>query len=375
MSRAPTSSVRPRPLGSLAASPFEDVSRIAVLRGGGLGDVLFALPALAALRAAYPDASIALLGMPLHGALFAAHPEIVDEVVELPPAEGVRPGEEDPERTDAFVARMRERAFDLAVQLHGGGRHSNPFLARLGARHTVGARTPDAPPLERTVDYVYYQHEVLRALEVVGLAGAAPVVLEPELAPTAEERAAGRAILGDARVLALHPGATDPRRRWPAESFARVARRAIDDGLEVVVVGAGEDRESADRIVALASTPLARSLAGRLSLPELVGVLSAATALVGNDSGPRHLAQAVGCATVGVYWAGNLINAGPLSRGRHRIQLGWTTHCPVCGRDVTQVGWTAPRCEHDESLVADVSPDAVYAELAALTATTAPARA
>jgi ADP-heptose:LPS heptosyltransferase len=87
---------------------------------------------------------------------------------------------------------------------------------------------------------------------------------------------------------------------------------------------------------------------------------------VGNDSGPRHLAQAGGAPTVSIFWVGNLINGGPLSRAEHRVQLSWTTHCPVCGRDATQVGWTAERCEHDESFVRDVSVDAVYDDVVAL---------
>lgn len=65
--------------------------------------------------------------------------------------------------------------------------------------------------------------------------------------------------------------------------------------------------------------------------------------MVGNDSGPRHLAQAVGTPTVGVYWIGNVINAGAIGRTLHRVHFSWVSQCPVCGVDVTQVGWTAER--------------------------------
>ena len=87
---------------------------------------------------------------------------------------------------------MEHEEFDLAVQLHGGGRFSNPFLLRLGARHTVGSRTEDAAPLERTIPYTYYQHEPLRGLEVVGLAGAPPVWLEARLRPLEQARSRRR---------------------------------------------------------------------------------------------------------------------------------------------------------------------------------------
>ena len=350
-------------VGELAPR-FDGIERIAVLRGGGLGDVLFAVPAMSALKAAYPSAAITLLGMPMHRALFAGRPSPVDEVIELPFARGVRDGEEDASATSGFFDALPP--FDLAVQVHGGGRNSNPFLLRLGATHTVGLATPDAAPLERTLPYIYYQHEVLRALEVAGLAGAAPVGLEPRLTATDAERERARALRGADRQVVVHPGATDVRRHWPAERFAEVARRLAADGIQVLVVGDRSDVPAAEEIVAAAASDLVSSVAGTLPLGDLVGIAAECDVVLGNDSGPRHLAQAAGAATVGVFWVGNLINAGPLSRGRHRVQLSWTTHCPICGRDATQVGWTAERCEHELSFVTDVATDAVEQDVRAL---------
>ena len=356
-----------RPLVGGLSSRFPDVRRIAVLRGGGLGDLIFALPAVAALAAAYPQAEVTLLGTPLHAALLAGRPGPVDAVEVLPPRPGVQPGEPDPVAQQEFGDRVRARRLDLAVQLHGGGRNSNPFLLELGARHTVGSRTPDAVALERSLPYLYYQHEVLRALEVVGLAGAAPVDLEPrvELTP-AEHAARERALAGrDRPLLLLHPGATDPRRRWPAPSFAQVAASVAADGASVVVIGDESDVETADRIVGgarrLGADDAVTSQAGLVPLAELVGLLASGTVLLANDSGPRHLAQAVGTPTVGVFWVGNVLNAAPLSRGRHRIEFSFTRRCPVCGRDCTRVD--GERCEHDDSFVAEVSPAAVLADV------------
>jgi ADP-heptose:LPS heptosyltransferase len=112
-----------------------------------------------------------------------------------------------------------------------------------------------------------------------------------------------------------------------------------------------------------------QSLAGKLSLGELAALLAGSSVVVANDSGPRHLAQALGTPTVGVYWVGNAINAAPLGRSLHRMRLGWVTRCEVCGVDVTQVGWTAPRCPHDESTVKAVEPSEVYEDVLQLTAT------
>ena len=357
---------------------FDDVLKIAVLRGGGLGDLIFALPAVDALAEAYPEAEIVMLGTPLHKALLEGRPGRVARVEVLPTSRGVHGPDVDgdPRVIGRFLQRMEAENFDLACQLHGGGRYSNPFVLGLRARHTVGTRTPDAAPLERNLPYLYYQHEIIRWLETVALAGATSVGEEPSIAVSAAERMRALDLVGDLRdgLVVLHPGASDPRRRWPAERFAEVATRLAADGMSVVVVGDGADASVADEIAHQASGragDAVRSLAGRLTLSELAGVLSIADVFVGNDSGPRHLAHAVGASTVGIFWVGNLVNGGPLTRGRHRVQLSWTTRCPVCDRDVTQVGWTAPRCEHDVSFVGDVAVDAVYEDAVALAGVTA----
>lgn len=344
---------------------FPDVSRIAVLRGGGLGDLLFALPAVSALAAAYPDATVTLLGTPVHLELLANTVGPVRDVRVLPVSEGVRPGTEDPPAVESFFQSMRREAFDLAIQMHGGGRFSNPFLLRLGARHTVGLQTEDAAPLERNLPYLYYQHEPLRGLEVAGLAGAPPVELEARIRPLERNAVDVGTLLQEldtmARPLvALHPGATDPRRRWPAKYFGEVAAACAADGCRVLVLGSAEEQTLADEVVAAAGSKRVTSLAGQLNLGTLAALLDRCAVLLGNDSGPRHLAQAVGTPTVGLYWVGNLINAGPLGRGLHRAHLSWLTRCPECGADLTQVGWTAARCVHDFSLLTDISPTEVH---------------
>ncbi|GAB5080183.1 glycosyltransferase family 9 protein [Arthrobacter sp. AD-310] len=351
---------------------FDNVSRIVVLRGGGLGDLIFAVPAMAALKAAYPGSTLTLLGTPIHKTLLDAVESPVDEVCVLPFSEGVRPGDEDPAGLEAFFRDMRSRRFDLAVQVHGGGRYSNPFLSRLGARHTVGTRTADAASLERTIPYLYYQHEPLRAVEVAGLAGAPPVDLEARLRPAEHVRAAA-AVEDDGGqpLVVIHPGATDPRRRWPVERFAELADACAADGCSVVVVGDKSEQDLAERIAELAASAAVTSAAGVLDLPGLVSLMSRAAVVVGNDSGPRHLAQALGVPTVGIFWIGNVINAGALGRTLHRIHASWVTVCPTCGVDVTQVGWTAPRCPHDESMVAGVAVREVYEDVRSLLSTAA----
>ncbi|RBY76128.1 glycosyltransferase family 9 protein [Geodermatophilus sp. TF02-6] len=227
-----------------------------------------------------------------------------------------------------------------------------------GARLTAGARDVDAPALDRDLPYAGDQHEVFRCLEVVGLVGAVPAVVAPQLAVTAADAAAADAVLTpDPRPLvAINPGATDPRRRWPAECFTAVAGELTRRGARVVLVGAGpDDRGAAAAIRATVSTP-PEELVDRVTLGALAGVLARCRVVVGNDSGPRHLAEAVGAATVGVYLERNLRGAGPLARWRHRVAVSAPTTCPVCGADERR-----ERCGHDASLVAEVPVDDVLA--------------
>jgi ADP-heptose:LPS heptosyltransferase len=363
--------------------PFDEVNRIAVLRGGGLGDLLFALPAIDALAAEYPSAEIVLLGSPLHATLLEGRPSPVSRVEVLPVSPGVRDLPADGRRgrsIEEFRAGVRRSGpVDLGVQLHGGGRYSNPFLLALDPRHSVGSATEDAVPLERTIPYAYYQHEVVRGLEVVGLAGAAPVALEPRIQVTDAERRAVRGLVpADAALAVVHPGATDPRRRWPVDRFADVVVGLLDAGAEARLIGDVGDRSlgaAIGRRVESArpgSGARMRMLGGALTLGETAALLAEADVVVANDSGPRHLAQAVGAPTVGIFWFGNVVNAAPLARGRHRVHMSFTVRCATCGADVTQVGWTAERCEHDDSLVADIAAEAVLADAVQLMATSSP---
>ena len=339
-----------------------DVRKIAVLRVNGLGDFIAAVPALEALRAAYPAAEIVLLAKDWHAAFLAGRPGPVDRVVVVPPARGVSEHNdfaEDPGRLERFFDAMTRERCDLAIQIHGGGRYSNPFLLRLGARLTVGLKTPDAAPLDRWVPYLYFQPEVLRYLEVVALVGATTGVLEPRMAVTAQDLAEAERVVPPAArpLVALHPGGTDPRRWWPADKFAAVGDALAAAGAHVVVTGTKGERHVVEAVLR-AMTCEAQDLCAQLSLGGLAGLLSRCRVVVANDSGPLHLAASVGAATVGIFWCFNLINWGPLTRSRHRPSVSWRLTCPVCGIDDTQ-----GHCTHRASFVTDVSTAEVVASV------------
>lgn len=338
--------------------PVPDVRRIAVLRANGLGDYVTCEPALTALRHTYPDAEITLLGARHHRPLVEGRPGPVDRFVAVPLMPGVRAGsgpDAPAEEVDAFFRAQQSVGYDLAVQLHGGGRFSNPVVARLGARVTAGAVTADAAPLDRSVPYSPNQHEVLRWLDVAAACGAPAVRRQPRLAVTDAEFAEARDVLmaagvgPDERVVALHPGATDPRRRWPVERHVTVAAGLPDARL--VLLGGPDERElTARAAVAAAEVGVeAVDLAGATGLPGLLGLLAQASLFLGNDSGPRHLAEAIGTPTVAVFTNANLADVAPLSRVWHRIAVSWESRCSVCGTPVQR------ECGHDATALADVA--------------------
>ncbi|MFL5778182.1 MAG: glycosyltransferase family 9 protein [Chloroflexota bacterium] len=345
----------------IVADPLAGIDRIAIVRSGRLGDLTFALPALDALRATYPDAELVYLAPVWAGELLDDRPTVVDRTIALPPeaddALHGRPLEAGAaQAVDSFLDELRTERFDLALQLHGGGRNSNPFVLRIGARHTAGLGTPDATPLERTVPYIYFQSEIARLLEVVARVGARARTVEPELQPTVRERDLAYEAIGglERPVVAIGTGASDPRRRWPAASFGRVGAALAQVGASIVLVGTDDERALSDAALEAAGGSPVTDLVGRTSLAALAGILGAVDLYIGNDSGPRHLADALGTATVAVYWCGNLINAGPFSRTRHRPLLSWRVGCPVCGQGTVEVD-----CGHDQSFVADVPEERV----------------
>ncbi len=329
------------------------VEKMAVLRANGIGDFIFALPALEALRATYPDAEIVLLGKQWHAEFLRARPGPIDRVIVVPPCRGVTvapDADHDPTELDRFVSAMRRERFDLAIQLHGGGRYSNPLVLRLGARLAIGLRAPDAPPLDRWIPYVYYQSEIHRYLEVMSLAGAAPITLEPRLSVIERDLAESLAVLPESGepLVALHPGAGAPDRRWPPEKFAAVGDVLASAGARVVVIGTEPERPLVEQVLR-AMRATAEDLCGKLSLSGLAGLLSRCAVVVSNDSGPLHLAAAVGTPTVGIFWCLNLITAGIPGRRRHRPVISWQVTCPTCGADHSR-GW----CPCGNSFVASI---------------------
>jgi ADP-heptose:LPS heptosyltransferase len=340
---------------SKGAPPLlEGVRKIAVLCPSGLGDVVFALPALHALKFTYPGAELALVGQQWLADFLRDRPGPASRVLVLPPYPGIGTAADaapDPAPARRFLAAMRAERFDLAVQMFGGGRHSNPLVRAFGARLAVGARAEGAPPLDRWVRYAEPANRRLALLEVAALVGASPPWLGRELALRDADRREAAAVLPLApgeRLAVLQPGSTDPRRRWPAAHFAAVGDALAGAGARVAVNGSAAEAPLVRAVCDAMRLP-ALDLAGRLGLGGLCGLLERARVVVSNDTGPLHLALALGTPSVGIFWLTNLVGGMPLRQGLLRAALSVRVQCPVCG-----VANLAQRCPHDPSFVDDV---------------------
>lgn len=345
----------------MLATPLQpsEVKKIAVLRPNAVGDFVFALPCLHALRRRFPEARIVYLGKQWHADFLRDRPGSVDKVVVMPPCPGVGAPPDipvDAQARQSFIAAMHAARFDLAVQVYGGGRYANPFIAQFGARYTIGMKAADAAPLDRWVSYGSLQNRRLQMLEVAALVGANTVSIEPELQVTERDRKEAADVLARAAgrpLVVLQPGASDQRRRWPADRFAAVGDVLAAAGACIAINGSVQEAQVVKAVAERMRYPVL-DLSGRLSLSGLCGVLERAALVVSNDTGPLHLALAIGTPCVGIYWLTNLMESAPLRQHRHRPALSLRIHCPVCGVENLRT-----RCEHDVSFLDDVPAEEV----------------
>lgn len=303
--------------------------RVLVLRALQLGDLLRAVPALRAMRRAWPHATIGLIGLPWARALVDRLPGYVDELHEFPGWPGVPEAPFEPARSIAFLERLgRERA-DLAIQLHGSGVHTNAFVALLGAARTAGTYVPGTTPpaggafvpLDETAS------ETRRCLAVLEPLGVRPAGTRLELevhgrdhddADRALHRAGAGEAIADGYAI-VHAGGRSAR-RWPAARFAAVADALADD-VPVVLTGTAEERPVGDEIAARMGRPVI-DLVGSTSMGALFALVRDARVVVSNDTGVSHVADALGVPSVVVYTTSDATRWAPEDRDLHRVVVG-----------------------------------------------------
>ncbi len=304
------------------AECWRGARRIAVFRALVLGDLLCALPALRALRHACPHAELTLVGLPWAREFAGRVPEI-DGFIEFPGYPGLPERAPDLVALPGFLARMQAERFDLLLQMHGSGGIVNPLVAACGARHTAGFVEPDGWCADPALHTPWPQagHEIERLLQLTDHLGMQRRGLQLEFPLAPADRADLQRLWPawrDARYACIHAGAQLPSRRWPAERFAAVADRLVEQGLRIVLTGTAAEAARVAQVERAMAAP-AVNLAGRTSLWTLGALIQGARLLVCNDTGVSHVAAALGTPSVVVSCGADVARWAPLDRERHTV--------------------------------------------------------
>lgn len=322
--------------------------KILCLRLDNLGDVLMTTPALRALKESYPRARLTLLASPAGAALGPLLPE-VDGLIEYeaPWMKAASPRADS--RPDyRMAARLRRKGFDAAVIFTVFSQSPLPaaFLAHLAGiplrlaycrenpYQLLTHWEPD-PDREGAI-----RHEVQRQLDLVAAVGARTgddslsLRLPAGAARQARERLQELGLDPGRPWVAVHPGASAPSRRYPPEGFARAAACLWAEGVQVVFTGGPAERELVERIRAGSGCP-SYSLAGALDLAGFAALLSLAPAIISNNSGPAHIAAALGTPVVDLY---ALTNPQHTPWRTPQRVLSHDVPCKYCYRSVCPMG-------------------------------------
>lgn len=345
----------------LADRLFGDVQpprKIAVFRALQLGDMLCAVPALRALRAAAPLSHITLIGLPWATTFVKRFGKYLDDLLVFP---GFPAFPEQPAHLNAvphFLSEVQRQRFDLAIQMHGSGALSNPLTVLFAAERCAGFHVPGqyCPDPRSFLPWEESEHEVrrnLRLLENIGVARQGEH-LEFPLTDT-DYRALQRSQINlpaPGAYVCIHPGARLSSRRWLPQRFAEVADRLAAHGMKIVLTGAGDEAEVV-RTVRNAMRMPALDLCGKTDLGALAALLAQARLVITNDTGVSHMAAAVTTPSVVVSCGSDPARWAPLDMERH----------PVISADVA-----CRPCMHHTCPTAHECADDVDAEVVAVMA-------
>lgn len=302
-----------------------EIASVVVFRALHLGDMLCAVPALRALRAALPKAHITLVGLPWASQFARRFHHYIDDFVAFPghpllPGQDMRQAELTP-----FYAGLCARQFTLALQLHGNGAVSNEIVAGFGARAMAGYCEGKAVATEHTVLFPYAEvgaepDRLLRLVERLGASAAGDYLEFPLAQEDRQELEASGIAAGlvPGNYICVHPGARKRDKRWPPRRFAEVADRlAAEFGVGVVLTGSADEAELADEV---ASHMLARAVnaAAPVSVGAMAALMKNARLLVCNDTGVSHIAAGLRLQSVVIFSRADIARRAPLDRDRHR---------------------------------------------------------
>jgi len=332
--------------------------RIAIIKPSALGDVVHALPVLSALRARFPDSHITWVVNKAYEPLLADHPHLD---ATLPFDRGLmrRGPLKAALYSHGFVNRLRKQRFDLVLDLQGLLR-TGLMCAATGAARKVGfanaregaanfytepVEVPDAESL----------HAVDRYLRVAEYLGAETKPVRFVVPVRREEQAAvERELAGLPRPwVAVAVGARWVTKRWPAAAFATLLRRTrATFGGTALFVGTADDAEMTREVSSRLTGPF-HDFTGKTALPRLVALLDCVDLMLANDTGPLHLAAALGRPCVAPFTCTKIIRHGP-----YGASPGGVATRVACA------GSYLRRCPHGMVCMDELAPDRLWPAVA-----------
>ena len=326
-----------------------EIRRILVVKVDHIGDFITAIPPIRRLKALFPAASIHVLAGRAARA-FAATLDCVDEFIEFEffnPISGLGPRQISQEDYQALRERLAPYRFDIAVDLR---KHldTRDVLRWTPARFLAGFdHMGQCPFLDVALEWEgdknlqrkrsHVTDDLLNLVEAIGTAAAVERTrLElpaPADGPPGFLDADTRALFARP-VVAIHPGVGNVMRQWPAEHFAALIDLLVErNAVNAVLIGGPEETELAAQVLAgVAHQTSVVSLVGRTPLRELPALLSACALYVGNNSGPKHIAAALGVPTIGIHsGVVDAIEWGPI--GRRAVAVRRNMTCSPCYLD------------------------------------------
>ncbi len=313
--------------------PLADGARIALVKLSSLGDVVHALPVAASLRAARPAARLAWIVERREAAVLRGHPDL-DEVIVADTRgwrRARRPGAVRRALADmaALRRRLRQARFDVALDLQaliksGAVARASGAPLRIGFAAGWGREPLSALFTNRRVlPPPSARHVVEQYLALLAPLGVEARTLEfrlpstPAVETRMEEWLATAGLKPHRRLVVLNPGAGREGKRWPLGSFTTLAQRLAHDADAHVLVTWGPGEEAAARTIVEGAA--AAVLAPPTDLDALLALLRRASVMVAADTGPLHMAAALGTPCVGLYGPTSAARNGPYGAGHRAL--------------------------------------------------------
>jgi ADP-heptose:LPS heptosyltransferase len=306
----------------------KQIKTIAIFRALQLGDMLCAVPAFRALRAAFPNSKMTLIGLPWAKDFAKRFSNYIDDFIPFPGYPGLVEQPVNPKETLAFLQTVQAQKFDLLLQLHGNGKYTNPLIMLMGAKQSAGFYAKDDYIPDHHTFFLYPDDlpEIHRLLSLTTNLGIANTGDQLEFPVFSEEKRAYKALaekysLNPKTYIILHPGARDPKRHWDLKNFEYVARELVQRGYTLVLTGAEFEKTITDNLQQQLQVPVV-NLCGKTNLGELAEVIRNAALLISNDTGVSHVADAVQTPSVVIFQHSDPNRWASLDRQLHKAVDG-----------------------------------------------------